>query len=397
LGDTFVLALRHLQLNKEHTLCYLHGTIDIPWQASSRDTSYVTLLKDNNGDKTKLVLLDRGIEVQALMARFPPGSRVLIREPWYKVLFDGTPGIRLEGLDKLELTVATVTDLETWDPVARAAKSQQDGNKLFQACDLALAVERYSDGIECFEKSQLRKAQGGAAPEATEFGAHKLYSNRALCHLKLKAYDKALCDAEKALDVEPRWVKAHARRLEALRALGRIRDARTAVLDLPELKLSGAERAHFAKEAEQALGLPNSLQETTSMIQDKRLWRWEEHLVRLVDHAYKVVMTTYFTASHRESMTLTTEEGAAIEDPAERAEDLANREKVLKEHETAASKAKEKAAVRAGELAEFLRTAEFPAFSAENVAKIAELAGELAKLSATQAAITERATAQTTS
>ena len=35
------------------------------------------------------------------------------------------------------------------------------------------------------------------------------FTNRALCHLKLRQWDKALQDCQRALDIDRSWVKGH--------------------------------------------------------------------------------------------------------------------------------------------------------------------------------------------
>lgn len=40
-----------------------------------------------------------------LNKNYTPGSRISIKEPWYKVLIDGSVGIRVEDMDMISCTV----------------------------------------------------------------------------------------------------------------------------------------------------------------------------------------------------------------------------------------------------------------------------------------------------
>ncbi len=52
-----------------------------------------------------------------------------------------------------------------------------------------------------------------------------LYTNRALCQLKLGKYQEALEDSQKALAIDPALVKGHFFRGQALIELGKLDDA----------------------------------------------------------------------------------------------------------------------------------------------------------------------------
>ncbi|XP_071501098.1 tetratricopeptide repeat protein 28-like [Diadema antillarum] len=54
---------------------------------------------------------------------------------------------------------------------------------------------------------------------------HILYSNRSAAHVKLKDYERALTDAIKARELNPKWAKAYYRQGVALQCLGRHADA----------------------------------------------------------------------------------------------------------------------------------------------------------------------------
>ncbi|XP_059722988.1 tetratricopeptide repeat protein 12 [Haemorhous mexicanus] len=75
------------------------------------------------------------------------------------------------------------------EQLANALKEQ--GNEAFRAGDFALAIQRYSEGLE-----KLRDKQ-------------ELYTNRAQAYLKLHEYEKALSDCEWALKCNKNCLKAY--------------------------------------------------------------------------------------------------------------------------------------------------------------------------------------------
>lgn len=81
-----------------------------------------------------------------------------------------------------------------------AAQLKQDGNKLLKEGKTEDALEKYSNAISL-------------SPD------EKLYSNRSLCHLKLKNYENALEDAKKAVELNPMWYKSWFRMAEAYKLL----------------------------------------------------------------------------------------------------------------------------------------------------------------------------------
>lgn len=79
------------------------------------------------------------------------------------------------------------------DPELAKAK-KEEGNELFKKDQFPAAVAAYTEAIRRLP---------------TE---HTTYSNRAAAYLKLGAYNDALKDAEKCLELKPDFVKAHARK-----------------------------------------------------------------------------------------------------------------------------------------------------------------------------------------
>lgn len=72
-----------------------------------------------------------------------------------------------------------------------ATELKEQGNKLFMA-------HRYEDAISCYSKAIIKNPQ---------FPTY--FTNRALCYLHLKQWEKASQDCRKAIELDRRSVKAH--------------------------------------------------------------------------------------------------------------------------------------------------------------------------------------------
>ena len=75
-----------------------------------------------------------------------------------------------------------------------ADTEKQKGNELFKAGDFSTAVKHYSEAIK----------RNPSDP--------KIYSNRAACYTKLMSFDLALKDCDKAIELDPKFIKAYLRK-----------------------------------------------------------------------------------------------------------------------------------------------------------------------------------------
>jgi stress-induced-phosphoprotein 1 len=75
-----------------------------------------------------------------------------------------------------------------------AEEAKQKGNELFKKGDFGGAVKFYADAVK-------------RNPDDA-----KLYSNRAACYTKLMSFDLALKDCDKAIELEPQFIKAFLRK-----------------------------------------------------------------------------------------------------------------------------------------------------------------------------------------
>src|SRR4051812_14175991 len=104
---------------------------------------------------------------------------------------------------------------------AQAAATPADGahpaeflknqaNELFTAKKYIAAIERYTAALEAGPTKQLQVI---------------LLANRAAAYLRTEGYGAAMADATKALELDPRFVKAYYRRGSALASLGKNKEA----------------------------------------------------------------------------------------------------------------------------------------------------------------------------
>jgi len=98
-----------------------------------------------------------------------------------------------ERLRKLEKKKKQL-DAEAYLDPEKALEHKKKGNEFFKAAKWPEAVKEYTEAIKRDPKN------------------HKIYSNRATCYSKLMAFDQAMKDCEKCLQIEPKWVKALVRK-----------------------------------------------------------------------------------------------------------------------------------------------------------------------------------------
>jgi tetratricopeptide (TPR) repeat protein len=112
------------------------------------------------------------------------------------------------------------------EEAAQAALAEADaakgaGNKAVQQAQLPRALEHYGAALAAAARA-AGVASTAAAARATSLA---VLANRAMVQLKANAWGAALADCEAALRLDPKHLKCHFRRGQALRSLGRLRDA----------------------------------------------------------------------------------------------------------------------------------------------------------------------------
>ncbi|GIX65917.1 serine/threonine protein phosphatase [Babesia caballi] len=100
-----------------------------------------------------------------------------------------------------------------------ADEKRLEGNKHFGEGDYAAAIESYTAAVETLQKAveKIGAEENGRRGENVEacnsqVNVHQIYTNRALCHLRMENYGLAILDAEAAIRAQPEYSKAYYRR-----------------------------------------------------------------------------------------------------------------------------------------------------------------------------------------
>lgn len=120
---------------------------------------------------------------------------------------------RMEELEAMEERGDDAEDEETKNEptvAQQVADLKAKGNAAF-------SKRRFAESIEFYSKAIVLDPQ-----------SHILYGNRSASLFRLKNYQHALEDANKAIDLDTSWVKGHYRKASALAALQRYQDAAAA-------------------------------------------------------------------------------------------------------------------------------------------------------------------------
>lgn len=89
---------------------------------------------------------------------------------------------------------------------SQAEQYKEKGNNDFKAGKYQSAIQHYTSAIDIVQDKAY-------------------YTNRAFCYLKLKLYKDCIRDCTYALQQDPKWAKAYARKAEALLVIGDIQDS----------------------------------------------------------------------------------------------------------------------------------------------------------------------------
>lgn len=145
--------------------------------------------------------------LQITLAKAKPSSKLwpfILQENEHALQRDAAPVI--EDLQAIALREPS-PDRSGWTKEDFVKESKTKGDAHFRKSEWRDAAVQYTKAID-------------NAPED-----EKLYSNRSVCYLKMKRYDKALSDANRCCGINPRWPKAYFRQGQALRGLQRWEDA----------------------------------------------------------------------------------------------------------------------------------------------------------------------------
>ncbi|KAH6897204.1 hypothetical protein B0T10DRAFT_179603 [Thelonectria olida] len=95
--------------------------------------------------------------------------------------------------------------------VTKLDRMKEDGNAAFKAGQLPEAIQKYTDALEIDPTNKSMNA--------------KLLQNRAQCRIKLKEYAEAIADSERAIKLDPSYIKARKTKANATGLSGKWEDA----------------------------------------------------------------------------------------------------------------------------------------------------------------------------
>lgn len=324
LGDVFVIRVKDLRMNVEHVKCLLHGELLQPWAGSSREQPlFMNVIQDNGGDRMKLVVLLKGtrhIGLKDMNEWYPPGSRVCLKDPFFRVMSDGSVGIRVDDMNLFDTTVSYREIQESQDPAAcppeeRFEALRSQGNALFKANDLDAALKKYEEALQVIEDSQ--DTAGEVASRLRREKAHLIHSNRAMCFLKKESYAAALEDADHSLELRPDFLKGYQRKVSALIGLDsrERRDEGCALLldvlpkAVPEKEITKGENTQLSALLKSASGpFSNEVATAVEHLGDQRTWFYPDYFAMNAEHCSRLLQTVNFTAHQRRTLDMPDEE-----------------------------------------------------------------------------------------
>ena len=119
--------------------------------------------------------------------------------------------------------------------VQKLDRMKEEGNNLFKGGKYVSALDQYTQALDV---------------DPTNRGINaKIYQNRAMCHSKIRDYTSAIADCDKAIQLDPSYIKAKRTRAKALGENG---DWQAAVNDLKAVHESNPEEPGLAKEIRSA-------------------------------------------------------------------------------------------------------------------------------------------------
>ena len=201
------MAAKHLKLNTTHKGKTLMGTIIEPPFYTGMSNNL--LVQDFFGGVVEVSIIDQPAPVRSV---FQKGVQVAVLEPYFKTRADGTQGIRVENHEEFVMSTPAIESALDW---------KDFGNQFFDK-----SVACYDLANTCYEKSLARMKT-----ELKDLSI--LYSNIALCHMKLAQaseqhseglgtaeWEQTLRWASVAIRLDPKNVKAAFRQVAAMYHLG---------------------------------------------------------------------------------------------------------------------------------------------------------------------------------
>ena len=206
-------------------------------------------------------------EVAGVNAAMPVGTVFAIKEPFYKVMDDGTCAVRVDHISdvvpllkvpasmipvqwRAQIPEGENTAL-SWTAKGNKAFKAEKGQEAIFRCDISIlkAMTGHADSWDSYTK----------ALEISEDNddVSTILINRAQAYLRVKCYDDALADLALILSAYPDNQKAHSRSARALYELGRFDECDTHLQQLQPSSINNRDQSYIDRvkaRQEEALG-----------------------------------------------------------------------------------------------------------------------------------------------
>ncbi|GLJ21784.1 hypothetical protein SUGI_0406640 [Cryptomeria japonica] len=209
------IRARELEIDKYHKGRVLFGTLCVD---AFMMLGTMTLLEDQFGDAVRLAIYNTSSN-QSPSSLYPKGSKVAVKQPYFKQgAQDGVLMLRVDNPQNVEILASFPGNEET-----SLAKSllelRNKGNKCFREENWNKAIDYYSSCID-LALSRNKMPSASNIQEKVKEALLYSYSNRAEAKLRLKEYEDAVQDCDKALALDQKHLKSLFRKGRAFHYLG---------------------------------------------------------------------------------------------------------------------------------------------------------------------------------
>ena len=128
---------------------------------------------------------------------FKIGKYIIIKEPYYKIYFDGTNGIRVDNPNNVIL-LNDINDAYNYilNESGDILQNEKNGDNIYEK-------KNYLDAIELYEKGLKSKIPENLSEEDINLIKGRIYQKIALSSLNIRAYNFCLENCEKSLNLIP--------------------------------------------------------------------------------------------------------------------------------------------------------------------------------------------------
>eukprot|EP01018_Ginkgo_biloba_P013777 Gb_00792 [translate_table: standard] len=217
------IQLAELRLENSHTGRVLYGTLCV--DAFRAIDMILTVLEDVSGRAVRVKINVNGEPSSAstyedVQRLYPKGAKVGVNEPRLKRAANNCLILWVDNPSNIECVSSFPVPN---DECLSVEELRKVGNRCFGDEDWMGAINLYS---QCIERATNEEPVAMSSTSANQTLLLS-FSNRAETWLKLNNFERALCDCDKALEIDPHHVKTIYRRGRALHGLQQYEEAIT--------------------------------------------------------------------------------------------------------------------------------------------------------------------------